>query len=158
MRTGVRSTSYGALAEMKGALVPVLMPSPIGPAQIYCLQGSETRALPSPWAVFELQGCCVKFSILFLNIIYVQRGHLLVDFSQKLLAPSSVRKYSRSPVQSYCNGWSLHLGDICINEKKKLNENRYHSKTSYLKKKKKIVNLIQIQERRRNQNTFHIYL
>lgn len=48
MRTGVRSTSHGTLAERKGELVPVLIPSLTGPAQIYCLQGSEARALPSP--------------------------------------------------------------------------------------------------------------
>lgn len=52
--------------------------------------GSEARALPSPWAVFEFQGCWVKFSFLFPNIIYAQTSHLLMGFSQKLLTPSWV--------------------------------------------------------------------
>lgn len=92
MRTGVRSTSHGSCAELKDALLLVLRPSPIGPAEIYCLLAPSLRGQkPGPWAVFELQGCWVKFSVLSPNIIYAQTGHLLTCFSQKLLAPSWVR-------------------------------------------------------------------
>lgn len=68
--------------------------SPTGPAQIYCLQGSEARALSGSWAVFELQGCWVKFPVLFSNITHAQSGHLLRGFSQKLLAALCVSEES----------------------------------------------------------------
>lgn len=72
--------------------------------------GSEARALPSPWAVFEFQGCWVKFSFLFPNIIYAQISHLLMGFSQKLLTPSWVSKVLHKPCKNLPQWLAIGFG------------------------------------------------